>query len=52
MPFIPFAAGLTAKLYLKYACSEVIVEGLPAFLEVLRGERGILTGQLGLKRAV
>ncbi|KAM0755492.1 acyltransferase-domain-containing protein [Meredithblackwellia eburnea MCA 4105] len=43
MPAIPFAAGAVSKAFLKLACAEVRVEGLPAFLERLRGERGVLT---------
>ncbi|KAL8283585.1 hypothetical protein RQP46_005380 [Phenoliferia psychrophenolica] len=42
-PAIPFAAGAISKAFLRFACSEVRVEGLPAFLEHLRGERGLLT---------
>jgi monolysocardiolipin acyltransferase len=40
---IPLAAGAVSKLFLKSACAEVRVEGLPAFLDRLRGDRGVLT---------
>lgn len=43
LPAIPFAAGAISRAFLNYACSEVRVEGVPAFLERLRSDRGILT---------
>lgn len=48
MPAIPFAAGAVSKAFLRFACSDVRVEGLPAFLERLRGHRGILTSKKGV----
>lgn len=44
-PAIPFAAGAISRAFLRYACKEVRVEGLPAFLEHLRGDRGLLTSE-------
>lgn len=43
MPAIPFVVGGFSRLFLRYACAEVRVEGLPAFLARLKGDRGILT---------
>jgi hypothetical protein len=52
---IPFIAGAVSKLFLQFGCSEVRVEGLPAFVERLQGERGVLTsefpGQAGWEAA-
>ncbi|BGP36514.1 Lyso-phosphatidylcholine acyltransferase [Rhodotorula kratochvilovae] len=43
MGSVPFAVGAFSKLFLKAGCRSVRVEGLPAFLNRLQGERGVLT---------
>lgn len=42
---IPFLAGAVSKLFLQFGVSEVRVDGLPAFVERLKGDRGILTSE-------
>ncbi|GAA6006551.1 hypothetical protein JCM10207_004969 [Rhodosporidiobolus poonsookiae] len=44
MGSVPFAVGAFSKLFLRYGCREVRVDGLPAFLERLNEQgRGVLT---------
>lgn len=46
VPLIPLAAGALSKTFLNVACKSFQVEGLPAFLERLQSERGIITGEV------
>lgn len=41
---MPLVVGAFSKLFLRAGCREVRVDGLPTFLERLKGERGVLTG--------
>lgn len=43
MGSVPFAVGAFSKLFLRYGCRNVRVEGLPAFLQHLESDRGVLT---------
>lgn len=45
MGSVPFAVGAFSKLFLKAGCRSVRVDGLPQFLERLKGDRGVLTGE-------
>lgn len=43
MGSVPFAVGAFSKLFLRYGCRDVRVEGLPTFLQALQSDRGVLT---------
>ncbi|GAA5873216.1 hypothetical protein JCM3774_000085 [Rhodotorula dairenensis] len=43
MGSVPLAVGAFSKLFLRYGCRNVRVEGLPAFLQHLESDRGVLT---------
>ncbi|GAA5997395.1 lysophosphatidylcholine acyltransferase [Rhodotorula paludigena] len=43
MGSVPFAVGAFSKLFLKAGCRNVRVDGLPAFLQRLKSDRGVLT---------
>ncbi|GAA5834901.1 hypothetical protein JCM11251_002057 [Rhodosporidiobolus azoricus] len=43
MGSIPALVGGFSKLFLKYGTNSIRVDGLPAFLSALNGERGVLT---------
>ncbi|BGP04697.1 Lyso-phosphatidylcholine acyltransferase [Rhodotorula toruloides] len=43
MGSVPLVVGAFSKLFLRAGCREVRVDGLPTFLERLKGERGVLT---------